>query len=537
MSLLPWRRAMTALLPTLLIGCQSVDAPEEGVSDDEAAIIGGNASGPEDDATVLLLEGGHAFCTATLIAPNVLLTALHCVAESIGDKVGAPRQAESIVVHVGSKRSTQSPTIAAVGVKVILPAEATPGSPIESRDIALLVVQSTDSAFDRLKPRKPRSAPVATGAKLTAVGWGHADQAAKAAGAELPLQRMRRSGVEVLSGSGTTTFVSSEVAGVEFGRANKRSELTMSSATCNGDSGGPAFDDEGAVAGVTALGVSVRGHDCSEGSLSVYTDVSAFAPFIASGLVEANRFECLNDSACLNGGAGKICDTKTHACVEGCRIAGAACAGSIKCTAPSDVRGVVGACGAATPPVEPITPVDPLDPYAPPPPVVPTPQCLKDSDCGGSALSPSVCAARVCAPGCRVNAPGHPCGSGRVCAASPADPGVGSCRTAPADAVGPLQPPTVLATPPQTSVTPSAPGTLTPTPGAAADTPSTATSGGASTTKGKAAPREKLDQSGCSIGFSRAAEAPAFLAMMALLAIARVRRSRCSTAKPALDGR
>lgn len=527
-----------ALLPTLAIGCQSVDTPEEGVSDDEAAIIGGTASGPEDDATVLLLKEGHAFCTATLIAPNVLLTALHCVAETPGEKVGAVGQPESIVVHVGSKRSTQSPTIAAVGVRVILPAGATPGISLDSRDIALLVVQSTDSAFDKLKPRKTRSAPIATGAKVTAVGWGYADRAAKTAGADLPLQRRRRGGVEILSGSGTTKLVSSEVAGIPFERATKRSEVTASSAACNGDSGGPAFDDVGAVAGVAAQVVSIRGHACSEGSLSIYTDVSAFTPFIKSGVLEASRYECLTDSACIAGGAGKICDTKTHACVEGCRIGGATCAWSTKCNAPSDVRGVVGTCGAPMPPaapvepitpvepvtpVEPITPVDPIepvDPYVPP-----TPQCVKDSDCGASALSPAVCAARVCSPGCRVNAPGQPCGTGRVCAASPGDPGVGSCEAAPADAMGPLQPPTVLATPTQTAVTPSAPEAPA-TPGTAAGPPGAASGSGASTIKGKPAPREELDQSGCSIGFGRATERPAFLAMMALLAIARLRRSR-----------
>ncbi len=537
MSLLTRWSRLFALVPALSIGCQSVDASEEGVSDDEAAIIGGTDSGPEDDATVLLLEGGHAFCTATLIAPNVLLTALHCVADTPGDKVGAPRQPESIVVHVGSKRSTQSPTIAAVGVKIILPADATPGISLDSRDIALLVVQSTDSAFDKLKPRKTRSAPIATGAKVTAVGWGHADQASKAAGVELPLQRMRRSGVEILSGSGTTTFVSSEVAGVAFGRANKRSEVTASSATCNGDSGGPAFDDEGSVAGVTSAGVSIPGQACSEGSLSIYTDVSAFAPFITSGVLEARRYECLTDSACNAAGAGKICDTKAHACVEGCRVGGATCAGSTKCNAPSDVRGVVGACGAPLPPAVPVEPITPADPFEPVDPYVPpTPQCLKDSDCGASAFSPAVCVGRVCAPGCRVNAPGQPCGTGRVCAALPADPGVGACKAAPADAVGPLQPPTVLATPPQTAATPSAPGTPTATPGTATGSPGTASSGGAST-KGKAAPREKLDQSGCSIGFARSTETPAFLAMLALLAIARLRRARSSTAKAALDDR
>jgi hypothetical protein len=80
------RAAAASALP---LACSAgYDAP---AGAEREAVIGGTVSGPEDDAVVRIIarqpepydDGG---CTGVLLAPNVLLTALHCVSVYDGPK-------------------------------------------------------------------------------------------------------------------------------------------------------------------------------------------------------------------------------------------------------------------------------------------------------------------------------------------------------------------------------------------------------------------------------------------------------------------
>src|SRR5690348_2266048 len=78
----------TTCLPALLFGALAVAcaaAPDEGpTAAVTEAVVGGEISGPADDFVVRIVAdqpepyetGG---CSGTLVAPNLLLTALHCV--------------------------------------------------------------------------------------------------------------------------------------------------------------------------------------------------------------------------------------------------------------------------------------------------------------------------------------------------------------------------------------------------------------------------------------------------------------------------
>src|SRR5512143_2965350 len=86
----------------VLAGC-AANEPERTASTHEA-IIAGEASGDDEDAVVLIHHAGpdDETCTATMLAPNLIVTARHCV----GDDTGANGavvdwRAEDLHVFVG----------------------------------------------------------------------------------------------------------------------------------------------------------------------------------------------------------------------------------------------------------------------------------------------------------------------------------------------------------------------------------------------------------------------------------------------------
>ena len=80
----------TILLALLFCAC----SPARPDSDDEASIQGGHADKRDAAVGVVWMQGG-GFCSGTLIAPNVVLTAGHCVAESVDAFYTGPGAAAS----------------------------------------------------------------------------------------------------------------------------------------------------------------------------------------------------------------------------------------------------------------------------------------------------------------------------------------------------------------------------------------------------------------------------------------------------------
>ena len=73
----------SALLATLALAC---DPPAPDVSQLDVPIVDGTFEEGEDAVVTVLPFGGVGLCTGTLIAPNVVLTAKHCVqAADAGD--------------------------------------------------------------------------------------------------------------------------------------------------------------------------------------------------------------------------------------------------------------------------------------------------------------------------------------------------------------------------------------------------------------------------------------------------------------------
>lgn len=248
-----------------LAGCANDTAGEDPSTDD--AIVGGVRSGPADDAVVYVYSGVP--CTGVLVSENVVLTALHCVAQDIetastacsadAAPVGAIVPASAVRVSVGS-------TITSLTSYDVRDIVTGPSRRMCNGDVAALVLASPVRG---VAPRAIRTTPISTGHRLTAVGWGVGGVGG------LPDFRQRRSGIAVLhSGAGTTTTTDS--AGIPHHVTSGSKELVTGESICHGDSGGPLFDEQGKLAAIVSRVLT----PCV-GTLAVHSDASYWASLVA----------------------------------------------------------------------------------------------------------------------------------------------------------------------------------------------------------------------------------------------------------------
>jgi hypothetical protein len=217
---------------------------------------------------------GEVICTATLVAPNLALTARHCVAyggppffqctengelvpnEWEGGTLGADYPPESIQLFGVDERIEPVALVSSI--------VSSNTSTICTNDIAYLVL-------DRDVPLPARAVrsgkPTTNQETVTLVGYG-----ATITGEQLDyltLNRKRIVDQEIVD-------VGPDDEGDPVFDAPPRSLLLHGPAACNGDSGGPAFSETtGAVVGVFSILVQ---SDCSKQNLPLlYTHTSPFA--------------------------------------------------------------------------------------------------------------------------------------------------------------------------------------------------------------------------------------------------------------------
>jgi hypothetical protein len=268
------------VLRTAIVNGEPSDASEDDVVDIYARV---------SDADIL-------HCSGSLIAPNVLLTALHCVAyrddpnaqfscSSDGTlmsatpgagELGGTTMPSEIEIFVGASHDLEPN---AYGFRVF----GSGSRQICRGDIAAVVLDR-DLGQDFNAVRLGRS--VSLGERMRIVGYGQTEEAQSSG-------RYRRTGLRVQDigavgddpGGGTTapnTFVLGEGA-------------------CHGDSGGPAFSEEtGALTGVYSLSAAAT---CTAvGVRNTFTLVSSYESMIRSALESAGHEPVVEEGGGGTGG-------------------------------------------------------------------------------------------------------------------------------------------------------------------------------------------------------------------------------------------
>jgi hypothetical protein len=237
------------------------------------------SSGVVAIATTMQDSPSHiTLCSGALVAPNLVLTARHCVSRAVtatpscdargrshnGDHLAEDVDPSSIAIYTGTQVRPDVDLPVARAVRTLHPT----GQVLCDSDVAFLVLDRTIPNATILSMRL--HAPVEAGDMVVPVGFGGGPS--NVVGHKVARQK-------------STVLATGPSANAATGAVLGPREFEVDRATCRGDSGGPAID----IMSGEIVGVVSRGGSCSATGNHVYTRVDAYSRLAGAAFAAADR--------------------------------------------------------------------------------------------------------------------------------------------------------------------------------------------------------------------------------------------------------